>query len=168
MQTSATTFEEVKPEQDKDPARTILNVLILYEDLVAGLCAKRTFDWLAHELGNGYEFDLHLWQFELLKDRNCERVAGREGIDADMVVVSAHGNSELAFPVKSWLEKWLVRRRKTSGALIGIFDHGNESFDCRKVIHSYLQDAASRGKMNFFTQVVRLPSEEQDYAYTHE
>ena len=155
-------------DQFNGPDKTTLNVLILYEDWTTGLCAKKTFDSLANELGGKYEFNHCLWQFDLLGDKHCEKAVNREAVDADMVVVSAHGNSELPLWVKAWFEKWLLQKRKASGALIGLFDRDAESFDCREVIRSYLQDAAIRGKMSFFTQTVTPSSEQQDYTYSYD
>lgn len=142
------------------PSRTMVNVLILYEDFDAGVSARRTFDGLAQALGEEWGLECCLWRMELLDDPRGQAVAAREASDADLLVVSSRGQSELSPTVKSWIEGWMLRRKEGPGALVGLFDDDREAAEHREVIRSYLRGLARRGRIDFFTRTVPTPDPE--------
>ena len=47
---------------------TPFNVVIMYEDFGTGTRAKKALDYVAEEIGNGFEFRHSLWRLDVLQD----------------------------------------------------------------------------------------------------
>src|SRR5262245_17135004 len=77
------------------------NVVIAYEDFETGKQAKRTYDFLVDHLGRDCQFTNSMWKFDVLNIPKLLDIAVKDGLVADIVIISAHGQ-DLPTHVKTW------------------------------------------------------------------
>lgn len=99
-----------------------INVVMVYEDYATGLRAKRLYDNLCRQLEPECEVNQSMWKFEVLAVPRLGTVAAEEAAEADMVIISLSGESELPGRVKDWLETWVGEKAGQSSALVALFD----------------------------------------------
>jgi hypothetical protein len=110
----------------KNPTERLQGVLI-YEDFKTGTRAKDVCDHLLYQIEIDTEIDLALWRFDMLLDAELSANAANQAASADIVVLSAHGNTDLPPAVKRWLRQWLeLKRRDGHSALIVSLDQSEE------------------------------------------
>src|SRR5262245_38967498 len=118
MQT--TLFEHSRDGHETQASRT-LNIVTFFEDLTSGKRGKQVYDYLASHLGSEFEFNHQVWKLDVLSTPSLRELAARDANDADIVIVSARGDRELAPEAKSWLDVW-VGQHGTPIALVALFD----------------------------------------------
>jgi hypothetical protein len=84
-------------------------------------------------------------------------MAAKDAAGADIIIVAAHGRSDLPQDVKAWMELWLTEKLQAV-ALVGLFDR-EESLD--NPARSYLASIARRANLEFFSQPGTLPRNEE-------
>lgn len=94
-----------------------LRVLLIYEDLITGLRARRVFEEAVCRLGLEEDLDLTLWRGDLLREPECFTEAAHEVETADILFLSGHGNRELPVAVRECFLRWLTNRSHQPGAL---------------------------------------------------
>ena len=127
-----------------------INVVIVYEDFATGLRAKRLYDNLCRQLEPECEVNQSMWKFEVLAIPRLGAVAAEDAAEADLVIVSLHGDMELPDKVKNWLEKWIGEKGAQSSALVALFDDLEEDEPEIASIQACLRQVARRGGMSFF------------------
>ncbi|MGA2657573.1 MAG: hypothetical protein ABSH34_08635 [Verrucomicrobiota bacterium] len=127
------------------------NVLIAYEDFEAGKHARKTYDFLAGNLGRGCQFTNQMWKFDVLNIPKLRDMAARDAVLADIVIISSHGGEELPGPVRAWMESWLAQKGNPV-ALVALFDCPSEESPKTERIRTYLADAARKAGIDFFAQ----------------
>ena len=127
------------------------NVLIAYEDFEAGKHARKTYDFLAGNLGRGCQFTNQMWKFDVLNIPKLRDMAARDAVLADIVIISSHGGEELPGPVRAWMESWLAQKGNPV-ALVALFDCPHEESPKTGPIRTYLADAARKAGIDFFAQ----------------
>ena len=132
------------------PMDHVLEIVIVYEDFAAGVRAKRILDRLGAALKPAIEINTGLWKFELLDDPQLREHAASEASKADMIVVSARGDSDLPTAVKNWVERWLAQKGGGLAALVALLDHPPQTDDSSWPAYAYLLQVAGEGKMDFF------------------
>lgn len=140
------------------------NVVILYEDFSAGKHAKKTYDYLTQQLQGDYEFTSQMWKFNVLANPKMQKMAVKDAVMADLVIVAAHGLGELPGQVKSWAEQWVPKKSNAMAALVALVNPpvGEEAPHALS-IRNYLQDAAQRAGIGFFTQPADWTDQEDDF-----
>jgi hypothetical protein len=125
------------------------NVLIAYEDFETGKLARKTYDFLAGNLGRGCQFSNQMWKFDVLNIPKLREMAARDAVLADIVIISSHGGDELPGPVRAWMESWLAQKGNPT-ALVALFGCPSQESPKTRPIRTYLADAARRGGIDFF------------------
>jgi hypothetical protein len=149
------TFPSLRPTGgESDPT---FNVVIAYEDFETGKNAKKTYDFLVEHLGDECVFSNQMWKFDVLSLPKLKEMAITDVREADIIIVSAHGDNDLSVPVKEWIEQWLAEKPHAI-ALVGLFDA--ESY-LQNLSSTYLADVARRGGMEFFSQPGVWPGEKR-------
>jgi len=128
-----------------------LNVVIAFEDLIAGKHAQRFYEYLMDRLGANFEFTRHQWNFGLLKDPNIREAAAHDAVTADIVIIATHGEGELPEHVESWIKLW-VGGNANPTALVILFDRPSRSSESREHVRSHLQEIANAAGMQFFAE----------------
>jgi hypothetical protein len=115
------------PDNEVDPSgqlsdRPKFGVVITYEDRTTGRRAKCFFDNFVHELENQYDFDLELWNFQVLAISEIGNSAARVAAQADFIIVSLHGRLGLPAETREWIETWSQLISNRDAALIALTD----------------------------------------------
>ncbi len=137
-------------------SRNDFNVVIAYEDLPTGKCAKETCDWLSKRLGDDSEFTCNLWRFDVLADPGLKRAAVRDAEAARMIIIAFRGEMDLSTDAKIWIELWLQEKPKRPRILLALSDRANAGTQNMASIHRYLRTVAKRGRMELFTQEANM------------
>lgn len=136
------------PALGDDDINPTFNVVIAYEDFDTGKRAKETYDFLAHNLGRDCALNNEMWKFDVLRIPKLREIAVKDAAQADIIIVSSHGGSELPSDVKLWVESWLKQPLKAL-ALVALFDGQREGASASR---AYLVAAAKRAGIGFFAQ----------------
>jgi hypothetical protein len=142
-------------------ANPTFNVLIAYEDFETGKHARKTYDFLVGNLGQGCQFTNQMWKFDVLSIPRLRDLAARDAVLADIVIISSHGEDELPGGVRAWLESWLAQKGNPI-ALVALFDCPHEESPKTRRIRTYLADAAGKGGIEFFAQPDYWPGHRND------
>jgi hypothetical protein len=132
------------------------NVVIAYEDFETGKHAKKTYDFLVEHLGDECRFNNQMWKFDVLGVSKLREMAAKDAAEADIIIVSAHGNSDLPSEVKAWMELWITEPSRAI-ALVGLF--GAQEY-LSNPARGFLARAARRAGIEFFSQPGLWPERE--------
>lgn len=132
------------------------NVVIAYEDLETGKHGKKTFDLLVEHLSEECSFNNQMWKFDVLSVPKLREMAAKDAADADIIIISTHGKSDLPDDVKAWIEQGLAGKPRAI-ALVALFDRDDY---VNNPARSYLAGMAQRAHIDFFSQPAQRPKEE--------
>ncbi len=127
-----------------------IDVVMVYQDFATGLRAKRLYDNLCRQLEPECELNQSMWKFEVLAIPRIGAVAAEEAAEADLVIISMHGDLELPGKVKAWLETWVGDKSNPNGALVAVFDDSEDAGGQVASVQASLRQIADRGGMHFF------------------
>ncbi len=99
-----------------------LKVHLIYEDTETGLRAKQAVDRLGERFNLETDACLNPWRFDRLWEPTLREQALNEAAEADILLVSAHGQDELPPAILAWLEQWLASDHAGPRALVLSFD----------------------------------------------
>jgi hypothetical protein len=141
------------PDMDLNPC---FDVVIAYEDFETGKHAKRTYDFLTENLNKECTFTNQMWKFDVLGIPNLRQMAAQDAAQADIVIVSCHGQNPLPAEVKAWIELWISEGIHPV-ALVALFDEDGSSHPQTEATKAYLEQVALRVGMEFFAQPTLVP-----------
>lgn len=136
------------------------NVVLVYEDFPAGIRATQMVDRLLHDLDPQFAYDSKIWKFDILQIAQLRELAVQDAADADLIIIAAHGTTELPAAVKCWINLWLARAGRSRRALVSLLNSRAEPSPSAGSIRSYLREIAQKGQMDFFCQEADWPNEE--------
>ena len=140
--------------------RPIFQVLIVYEDFAAGRRANDTCSFLMTQLGDEFELRSGMWKFEMLRNPKLAEIATGEALEADAIIVAARGVAPLPAEVTSWIDQWLPRRDKRTGALIALIGGSMNPKHSLPAAYAYLQKVAATANMDFLPHVLAFTNAE--------
>jgi len=127
------------------PARkSPFNIFLTYADFDTALRGRRVYEQLVNALGHEFSFGLRLWKFDVLEISRLRALATAEAKDADLLIVSAHGNLDIPITVKVCLESGLNQARLANAAVIALIDNKSMSLDRNSSVHTWLRDLAAQ------------------------
>ena len=94
---------------------TPMKVVVAYEDLLAG---RRAVGLINKYLGDGVDLEPVLWRFDLLDHAHWYKMAVKDSVDADLLILSTSGSSDLPGAVNNWLKESVNAKRGGSTAMI--------------------------------------------------
>jgi hypothetical protein len=139
--------------------RRQLQTILVYEDLAAAVRAQGVIHRLATELRPEFELHSQVWKFDLLRHPQLKDEAKAEAIEADVIIISAHSDTELPPLITGWIESWLPDKIGRYSSLIALFNRDVESADPEvegspsarpQSASEYLRRTAEIGGMDFF------------------
>ena len=89
--------------------------------------------------------------FALLQDPGVRDAAAQDAAVADIVIIAAHGDSELPEHVDYWFQAW-VGRNASPMAMVALFDRPTASAEVREEVRASLARIAQTGGMDFFAE----------------
>lgn len=135
------------------------NVVIAYEDLEAGKQAKKTYDFLVHNLANECRCSNQMWKFEVMSIPKLREMAASDAIAADIVIISSGQAGRLSADVKSWLEQWMAAKPNVI-ALVFLYEKSDDCDIRIDATQAYLAESARQAHLEFFAQPYRSLSKE--------
>jgi hypothetical protein len=87
------------------------NAVMAYEDSQQAERVKKAWGHLVCTLQGHSEPWLRLWKFDFLRIREMRAVAARDAARADIILIATRGAGELPAEVKTWIDRWLARKR---------------------------------------------------------
>ena len=151
-------------QSSPDSASANLNVLLLYEDFGCGLRARRGFEQTVRQLDLLADFNISLWRFDLLWNPGIRDQALHEATLAELIFVSAHGQTELPAQVHLWLESWLIQKPAEPGALVLSLDAEHQASATATRMISALQAIAGPAGVEVFPHFGTSPTAEEGLA----
>ena len=150
---------QLSPDNDANPARELsdrpkFNVVIIYEDRGTGRRAKYFYENLVHELEDRCDFNLELWNFQVLAISEIGNSAARVAAQADFVILSLHGRAGLPAEIIAWIETWSRLIADSNAALIALADKPQTTGGAAASTLAYLRSVADRAGIDFFAHTV--------------
>ena len=128
-----------------------LHALLVYEDFHTGLRIKQAFDHVVSHLEPKEEFHVNAWRFSLLCEPVLRSRAASEAAESDIVLLSAHGKSQLPAEIKSCLCQWLDQKDDRPHALVVSLDaDAKQSGEADETL-AYLRSMAEQAGLDMFT-----------------
>jgi hypothetical protein len=141
---------------------TNLNVLVVYDNLGAGIQAKYFCDRLAQRLAPRVELQLGLWNLSALQLPPLARAAEDEATQTDLLLIVVNGDEPLPPPIKNWISRCARRLRSNAGAVVaqlhGILRMNQELSPAYEWLKHFAVDAG----LDFFSEVVEPAGEKLD------
>jgi hypothetical protein len=141
-----------------------LKVLLLHDDLQAGLRAKRALDRVATNPSSHAGFLLNIHKLSLLKNPPMQARALTEARGADLVLLALNRIDGLPEPAGNWLDRWLRDKRLQECALIITLDECfRETAPDNPMVQSVRQIVTAAGRPFFlhFGDSAVMPVEER-------
>ena len=107
--------------------RPTLKAVIIYEDRATGIRAKCFYEDLVYELRGKYDLNLDLWSFQVLSIPKIGDSAAQVAAQADVVLLSLHGNAGLPAKIREWVETWSRLIADNKPALVVLADGSQTS-----------------------------------------
>jgi hypothetical protein len=126
------------------------NVVVIYEDGLAGRRPKHFYDKLVHELEDECAFSLQLWSFQVLAIPELRESAIESAAQADFVILSLHGKAGLPVDIREWIETWSKLIIGKGSALIALVDKSTTRGGTNASALAYLKGVAKRTEVDFF------------------
>ena len=126
------------------------NVLVAYDDVPAGQHAMRMIGNVERRIGEIETRYPSLWRFDLLKDPDWRIQATAEAIQADLLVISASGQSGLSGGVKTWLQTCLTQKKGTAAAVVALLGSGEHLDPPDSPRIQFLKGATEAVGLDFF------------------
>ena len=126
------------------------HVVIIYDDSASGGRAKHFYDRAIQELADECAFSFELWSFAVLALPEIANSVARATAEADFVILSMHGKTQLAFQTRDWLEKWLKLITDHKPALITLLDRRATRHGTTASTLAYLRKIADRHGISFY------------------
>lgn len=143
---------ETLPFEDasKIPSPAKFNVVIIYETMADGKCAKRFSDGVAAEVDDGYDMaiNINVWSFQVLRMPEMLFLAASAAAVADVIIVAATGAKTMPAQMKHWITMWSYLLNGKRPLVAALFANSVEE---NAPIHAELQKAARRKGLPFFS-----------------
>ena len=130
--------------------RPTFYVVIIYEDSRAGRRAKYFYDRVIQELEDECDFNLELWSFQVLALPGIGNSAARVAAQADFVILSMHGKSQLSVQTKDWIVRWSGLIADCQPALVALLDSRATGRVTVASTLDYLREIANQNNISFY------------------
>ncbi len=134
------------------PPQPVINVVTAYEDFATGKRAIATYSNLVLRLGHEFQFRANMWKFDVLQHPKLQDMAASDALEAEVIIISTHGEGDLPDGVKDWIRRWVGPKIKKPRALIALSDPPEVGVVTPGSIRAYLRQVAREGKMDFFAR----------------
>ena len=130
---------------------SVLQTVLIYQDLDAGLLAKRFCNRLEKDLDVKCQLNDRVWRFDVLAIPEVRNAAASAAANANLVIFSKSDCTELSEKVKEWLDMWMWLIDQGNPALIALF--GAPRSESAPVCMQ-LQGATRSNGVDFFSSTI--------------
>jgi hypothetical protein len=125
-------------------------VVIAYEDAETFHRVKEALNGFFGGDAAAHQAKTAAWKFDLFNDLRLERLAVEDAVAADLIVISAHGHSDLPAGVKNWIDHWLDNKTTDGGVLVALLDGASQDERPAAQILHYLSAVAASAHFDWF------------------
>jgi len=130
--------------------RAAKSVVVIYEDATIRERAVHFCEGLVDEQP---ALNVDWWPFALLSEPSAAHSAVAKAAGADVVVFAMDARGDLPDAIKLWIEKWLNKRGKREGAIVGLLEREEGWHETVSFREIYLRHAARRAGMDYLSHV---------------
>ena len=150
---------QLSPHNDLYPSRELsdrpkFNVVIIYEDRPTGRRAKYFYEKVVRALEDDCDFNLELWNFQVLAISEIGNSAAQVVARADFVILSFHDKAGLPVEIRDWIETCSRLLTDTNAVLIALADKPETRGGVPVSTLAYLRTLAERAGIDFFAHTV--------------
>ena len=138
--------------------KSLFNLLVAYEDLATRNVAMGLYNKLAQALLDECDFRCTWWRFEHLRHSTLQQKAVEAALQANMIILSVHAESELSPLAKVWIETWKPKKAEEKSALVVLLAESGSDNPLPSKMEAALAEVAHSAKMDFFCNAVNLPA----------
>jgi hypothetical protein len=139
-------------------SNTPFNIVIVYENIEAGIRARETAERITSELDGEMDINSNIWNYELLRQRQLRAQAAADASVADMIVISVSNPEQLPAFVQAWVDEWMFDRAGGAAALVLILNGNAARRGERSTVVQHLRTVARRSQMAFFCNTDYRPA----------
>jgi hypothetical protein len=107
--------------------RPTFKAVIIYEDHATGIRAKSFYEELVYELKGKCDLNLELWSSQVLSIPKIGNSAAQVAAQADVVLLSLHGNAGLPAKIREWVKTWSRLIADNNAALVVVLADGSQT-----------------------------------------
>jgi hypothetical protein len=145
---SSSTDAYAEPDLDDRPK---FNVVVIFEDSVAGKRAKHFYDRVIRELVDVCDFSLELWNFQVLAVPEIGNSAAKAAAQADFVILSMQRKAQLCVEIRDWIERWSGLITDNKSALVALLDQPGIKRGTVASTLDYLRKVAGQKGISLYT-----------------
>jgi len=150
------------PATDAPVSPAPFKIVIVYENLTAGIRAQETVERLGKQMNTEAGVSVALWKFDVLEYPSMQEQAAQDAADADMLIISTGINTLPPVSVRDWLEHVLPVARQQNPragiievrcalvALLNQEDQNRVTWGSQNNVRDYLEQIAINQGMDFF------------------
>jgi len=126
-------------------------IVLLHDDLVSGRRGSSVLERLASQLEmDSDELVTDIWNFEALLQPEVRCRAVSKIMEANMIIISAAGHSDLPSHIKNWFENVMSLCRGQEAALVALLDWDQSKSGELPRLGVCLRELAAKSGMDFF------------------
>jgi hypothetical protein len=141
-------LREITARESKTP---VFRTVLVYENLDAGLGAKRFCDGLERNLGVQCQTNNQVWRFDVLGIPEIRNRAASAAARADLVILSKTDQNVLPKNVSEWLDMWIWLIDQKKPALIALFGASRDGIE---PVRTQLRNVTRNKGIDFFSTIM--------------
>lgn len=159
-QTEAFSFATPAPRTEV-PAKRPYEVVIVYDQFVAGQHAVETCARLVSDFKDKFNVRVKVWSFAVLRNTAVNLTAASDAAKAQMVMV-ATSSEDLPPAVKKWMQAWMTWNGGKCGLLVALLNTPDAREDY-SAAEAYLRFAAASKGMEFLLEKIGCAGETGEF-----
>lgn len=136
--------------RQKGAKRKPFKIVVVYDGFADLIRAYDTWATLTARFRKQIQIVTSAWNFAMLRDPSLRQKAALHTADADMIVLSASGRSDLPAHVRNWIRSWIPWKKGRSDALVAVLDEQSPLSATAAQLRNYLRRKAEQTGMDFF------------------
>jgi len=130
--------------------RVPLKTVIVYDGFADLIRAYEMWAAIVARLKDKIQIVSSAWDFTGLRDPRLRRQAALNTASANVIVLSASGQSELPVYMLHWINSWLPWKKGRRAALVAVLDQQAPLPPAAAHLRNYLRRSAEQAGMDFF------------------
>ncbi len=140
------------------------DLVIAYQDQETRDRGMLLYDRLAQQLNDDYDFQCAWWKFNHFQEASLMEQAVDDAIAANMIILSVYDSRPLPALANAWMQAWVPGKIGNKSALVALLNMSGNRAGQSYPLHSFLQQAARRARMDFFLHAADPRTEAEEYS----
>ncbi len=134
-----------------------LKIVLVYDGFTDLIRAHELWSGLVARFKSEMQIAGRAWNFSLLRDPRTRLKAALHTADANLVVFSASGRTELPEHMRNWIGAWIPWKKGRHDALVAMLDRQSPPSPAAFRLCQYLRQTAQKTGMDFFCNADQTP-----------